>query len=170
MNIVVKDQEGNKIEMPLNMRIGNEGVSYFKEHMPIYYPDDPDQMMYFIFKLHSDSDSIIVYLKLDDDIMVSINKRDLYMVYAKAGTRPTSSDYDFKTIIQATDFEEIGFKVFVPGGIMTKGDINIALKAIEGKLFISLIYIVHSGIFPKCEEEIRNGRKHAFTCTSNRYQ
>jgi hypothetical protein len=66
-----------------------------------------------------------VYLKLDDDIMVSINKRDLYMVYAKAGTRPTSSDYDFKTIIQATDFEEIGFKVFVPGGIMTKVPILI---------------------------------------------
>jgi hypothetical protein len=65
------------------------------------------------------------------------------MVYAKAGTRPTSSDYDFKTIIKATDFEEIGYKVFVRGGIMTKGDIYIALKAIEGKLFISLIYIVH---------------------------
>ena len=147
MNIAVKDQEGNKIEIPLNMRIGNEGVSYFKEHMPIYYPDDPEQMMYLKLKLNSDSDSIIVYLKLDDDVMESINKRDLYKMYAKAGTRPTSSDYDFTTIIQATDFEEIGYKVFVPGGIMTKGDIIVALKAIEGKLFISQIYIVHIGIF-----------------------
>ena len=130
MNIAVKDKQGNKVDMPLFMRISNEGVTYFTEHTPVYYPEDPDQMMYFKSKLHSNSDAMLLYLKFNEETKEVVKSSNLYTVYAKSGSQPSSTDYDYTSILQATHYDEYGYKIFIKGGILKKGDVFIALKAI----------------------------------------
>ncbi|XP_052083583.1 uncharacterized protein LOC127720879 [Mytilus californianus] len=137
INIAVKDELNNKIDVPLKMKIKNHGVTYFTEHVPYYEPKDPDQMMFFKSKKRSDSDVLIWYIKLDDELMQAINQRDLYYLFAKSGSQPSSTDFDFKRTVKATDMETYGYKVFIREHHLKEGDVYIALKPIQAGLTLN---------------------------------
>ncbi|XP_052068318.1 uncharacterized protein LOC127707695 isoform X2 [Mytilus californianus] len=131
MNIAVKNDEGKKMDVQLNMTIQNQGVTHFTEYAPYYDPEDPDKMMYFRSKLPNDNDAFILYIKLSDEMLDAITQRELYTLYAKSNSQPSSTDHEFTKTIRATDMETFGFKVFIKERVLKEGDIFIALKAME---------------------------------------
>lgn len=114
------------------MTISNEGVSYFRNYEPIYVEGGSTSFMYFKCKMTDSNDGLIAYIKpagIDQD---NVDFVELLSFYARSETIPTKFVNDFATVIKSTDWETYGFKVFIPSGVLQKGDVYIAVKPITG--------------------------------------
>lgn len=132
IKIEARDDDDQLIEFPLTMTISNEAVSYFKNYEPIHVEDGSTSFMYFKCKMRDSNDGLIAYIKpagIDLDNVVFV---ELFSFYARSEIIPTEIVSDFDTVIRATDWEIYGFKVFIPSGVLQKGDVYIALKPITG--------------------------------------
>lgn len=132
IKIEALDGDDKLIEFPLTMTISNEAVSYFKNYEPIYVEDGSISFMYFKCKMTDSNDGLIAYIKPTGIDLDNVDFVQLFSFYARSETIPTETVNDFATIIRSTDWETYGFKVFIPSGVLQKGDVYIAMKPIAG--------------------------------------
>lgn len=136
IGISFRDEKKEKVEVPLTMKIQNEGVAITSE-----YTASTDEEMEFISQLQDHNDAVLVYINpegFDEDNIDAYN----YTVYVKSKIPPTINEYDFKKALSAQDWTSFGFKVFVPSGTLEEGNIIISLNVIEGMVYVNFHIIV----------------------------
>lgn len=132
MKIEVLDDEEQPIDFPLSITISNEGISYYKEYEPLIVEGGSSYMMYFRCQMADPNDAFITYIKPGGVSFDNIEVDDLFNLYARSEVIPSEIEFDFVSVVKATDWESNGFKIFIPSGQLQSGDVYIALKPITG--------------------------------------
>ncbi|VDI63637.1 Hypothetical predicted protein [Mytilus galloprovincialis] len=130
MKIEVLDEEEQPIDFPLSITISNEGISYYKEYEPLIVEGGSSYMMYFRCQMADPNDVFITYIKPGGVSFDNIEVDELFTLYARSEIIPSEIEFDFVSVVKATDWESNGFKVFIPSGQLQSGDVYIALKPI----------------------------------------
>ena len=136
IGISFRDENKEKVEVPLTMKIQNEGVAFTSE-----YAASTDEDMEFISQLQDHNDAVLVYINPEGFDEDNIDKYN-YTVYVNSKTSPTINEYDFKKVLSAQDWTSFGFKVFVPSGTLKEGNIIISLNVIEGMVYLNFLCTV----------------------------
>ncbi|KAJ8298359.1 hypothetical protein KUTeg_024890 [Tegillarca granosa] len=138
LTVKTRDMQGKSTNRPLEMRIGNEGVSYFKKYQPLYIEGDDDNMLYFIYDIKRKEEVTLFYIKpeaLDfqdsqklQEAFANKDSFDLYTVFVRDDITPRVSKHDFDHFMTVSDWTgDYGFKVFIPA-LGETGKTYIALK------------------------------------------
>lgn len=152
LTVTTRTMEGETTKRPLEMRIGNEGVSYFRKYQPFYIEGDDDNMIYFIYDIKRKEEATLFYIKPDaldfqdsqklQEAFADKNSFDLYTTFVRDETIPRVTTHAFKHMMTVSDWTgEYGFKVFIPA-LFEPGKTYIALKPTKGSVFfvISMLY------------------------------
>ncbi|XP_052071086.1 uncharacterized protein LOC127709521 [Mytilus californianus] len=126
IGISVRDGKRENVDIPLTMRIQNEGIAFATEHSA-----SVGDNMEFVSPLQDKNDAVLIYLKpegFDDTNIDDYN----FTVLIKSKISPSLNDYDFSEKISTRSWTVFGFKVFVPSMTLEEGNIVIAINAIEG--------------------------------------
>ena len=130
IGISVRDGNQQDVDIPLTMKIQNEGVVFASE-----YSASVDGKMEFISPLQDQNDAVIVYIRPEGFDESNIDAYN-YTVYFKSKISPSINDYDYKEKLSQQSWTIFGFKVFVPSGTLEEGNIVISLNAVKGILRI----------------------------------
>ncbi|XP_063447031.1 polycystin-1-like protein 2 [Mytilus trossulus] len=130
MKIEVLDEEEQQIDFPLSITISNEGISYYKEYEPLVVEGGSSYMMYFRCQMADPNDAFITYIKPVGVNFANIEVDELFTLYARSEIIPSEIEFDFLSVVKASDWESNGFKVFIPSCQLQRGDVYIALKPI----------------------------------------
>lgn len=144
MKIEVLDEEEQPIDFPLSITISNEGISYYKEYEPLIVEGGSSYMMYFRCQMADPNDVFITYIKPGGVSFDNIEVDELFTLYARSEIIPSEIEFDFVSVVKATDWESNGFKVFIPSGQLQSGDVYIALKPITGNYCIHTFAVFYA--------------------------
>ena len=89
-------------------------------------------MIFFTFDVVNDDDAAIIFMNPDGFDINNPANFTLYTFYVSGDTYPTSSSYDFIKTVAMTDWESIGFKVFLEQGLCPKGTCYLGVKPETG--------------------------------------
>lgn len=127
---------GNDIK--LDVKLTNKGKFKYQKFLPLINPEYPEKMIFFSFDVVNDDDAIIIFMSPDGfDINNPVNFT-LYTFYFSDDNYPTSVSFDFKKRIKMTDWEKIGFKIFIDQGKFGKGTCYLGIKPETG--IVCMIY------------------------------
>ncbi|XP_033737929.1 polycystic kidney disease protein 1-like 2 [Pecten maximus] len=129
----IKYQNNSRANISLDMQISNEGVAFSQKYQPLYYKDDPDQMLYFFFNVHSENDAVIFYILPENFNPFDYSSYGLYDVFVRFNNLPSTSMFDWTYSMTIRDWinDKYGFKVFVPENMLSAGKVYLALKPID---------------------------------------
>ncbi|XP_033737918.1 polycystic kidney disease protein 1-like 2 [Pecten maximus] len=130
--LAIKQSDGTRKNVSMDMQISNEGVAFAKRYQPIYLKDDPDQMLYFVFDVLSDEDAVMFYILPDNFNPFQYDSYGLYDVYARNDEYPSTTTFDWSYSMNIRDWvnDNVGFKIFIPETFLKAGKVYIALKPI----------------------------------------
>ncbi|XP_060073681.1 polycystin-1-like protein 2 [Ylistrum balloti] len=130
--IAIKQSDGTRKNVTMDMQISNEGVAFAKRYQPIYLKDDPDQMLYFMFNVMSGDDAVLFYIQPDNFNPFDFASYGLYDVFARSFEYPSTSTFDWSYSMNIRDWvdDQSGFKIFIPARVLKAGKGYVALKPI----------------------------------------
>ncbi|OWF39370.1 Polycystic kidney disease protein 1-like 2 [Mizuhopecten yessoensis] len=130
--VAIKQSDGTRKNISMDMQISNEGVAFSKRYQPLYLPDDPDQMLYFVFNILSEDDAVLLYIQPDNFNPFDYSSYGLYEVYARYNQYPSTSTFDWSYSMNIRDWidDQDGFKIFIPEKSLQAGKVYVALKPI----------------------------------------
>lgn len=112
--------------MEREVTLKNEGVAHFTDYENGIDPDDPDQMVYYNFNVGSNNDALVIYVKIKGEIPNDVPV--IFTAYFKSGTSPSSGYYDYTYDVTFGDLDDVGYKMFVPSGIIKSGKCVMAFQ------------------------------------------
>lgn len=133
IGISVRDGKREDVDIPLTMRIQNEGIAFAQEHIATL-----GDKMEFISPLQDKNDAVLIYLKPEGFDDTNIDEYN-FTLMAKSKISPSINDYDFFEKISTRSWTVFGFKVFIPSMTLEEGNVIIAINAIEGKKCIVMV-------------------------------
>ncbi|KAK3103729.1 hypothetical protein FSP39_021426, partial [Pinctada imbricata] len=103
--------------------------------VPIFSPQDPEQMFYLTFEVVNDGDVSLIYIQPENFDIFHKDNLTLYDLYLGEGDLPKSTSNSFKHTFKVRDWDsDNGFKVMLPQ--MDKGKKYIGIKPYEVPKFL----------------------------------